>query len=138
MGRERTLCFLRSSLLSGALISFLLTLEGAVKCRLRHFRLEEDTVLLNFISLAEKKGTRVCLLLLSELARVVRLVPGHTQYWAGPLHVVLGRGPTVYNDEVDVLICIVGTLVGCQLHKVTRTEESREKKSEQARHGLFP
>ena len=56
MGMERTLCFCRSSFESGALISFLRTLEGAEKYRLRHFRREDDTVLLNFMS--EEEGAR--------------------------------------------------------------------------------
>lgn len=57
MGMERTLCFCRSSFESGALISFLRTLEGAEKYRLRHFRREDDTVLLNFMSVGRRGGS---------------------------------------------------------------------------------
>ena len=41
--------FCRNSLDRGALINFLLTLLGAEKCALRHFRRDEDTVLCFFI-----------------------------------------------------------------------------------------
>lgn len=51
MGSERTLYFWRRSLHKGALISFRLTLDGAVKCALRLLRREELTFLLYFILL---------------------------------------------------------------------------------------
>lgn len=57
MGMERTLCFCRSSFDSGALMSFLRTLEGAEKYRLRHLRREDDTVLLNFMSAGQRGGS---------------------------------------------------------------------------------
>ena len=40
-GKNRTLCFSRSSLLRGALMMVRRTLEGAEKCALRDFLLEE-------------------------------------------------------------------------------------------------
>lgn len=49
MGKERTLYFCRRSLHNGALMSFLRTLDGAVKWALRLFRREELTFLLYFI-----------------------------------------------------------------------------------------
>lgn len=50
MGMERTLCFVLSSFESGALISTLRTLEGALKWRFRCFLREEETLLFNFIA----------------------------------------------------------------------------------------
>lgn len=55
---ERTLCLARKSFERGALRSFLRTLEGAEKCRLRHFLRDDDTVLLNFISTSGKREAR--------------------------------------------------------------------------------
>mmetsp|Transcript_42111 Transcript_42111/g.76168 ORF Transcript_42111/g.76168 Transcript_42111/m.76168 type:complete len:80 (+) Transcript_42111:209-448(+) len=54
MGRDRTEYFRRSSLLSGALISFLRMWEGAVKCALRFLRLEQVTVAFCFILLGNR------------------------------------------------------------------------------------
>ena len=48
-GMLRTLYFLRSSLLSGALMIFLLMWDGAVKCLCLFLRLDDVTNLLNFI-----------------------------------------------------------------------------------------
>lgn len=50
---ERTLYFWRNSLDRGALISFLLTLEGAEKWAFRFFLLEEVTLLFSFILKAD-------------------------------------------------------------------------------------
>jgi len=52
---ELTPCLVRRSLERAAVITFLLTWEGAEKCALRHLRRDEDTDALNFIAAARTK-----------------------------------------------------------------------------------